>query len=241
MATISENLQTIKSSMGAIKQAISDRGGDVSGDITTWVNTIETMEGGGGDIRYFTDFTVEDFIEACENMGIITYDTTELFNAMKSNKVICVPYRGFDKGFIIASYRSGEDEEYPSLYLQKGDVEYYAWTGDKHEIVGEYPTYNSVQVVEMAGGEVVFECLDNHIYKITDPVDFLLCFGDLQKGVTINFMSGVSGTTIEGMSELCWANGEIPQIEPNTYYELSIILNAFGGYNAVLTPFKLVE
>ena len=48
MATISENLQTIQSSMSAIKQAISDRGGDVSGDITTWANTIETMEGGGG-------------------------------------------------------------------------------------------------------------------------------------------------------------------------------------------------
>jgi hypothetical protein len=47
MATISENLQTIQSSMSAIKQAISDRGGDVSGDITTWANTIETMEGGG--------------------------------------------------------------------------------------------------------------------------------------------------------------------------------------------------
>jgi hypothetical protein len=47
MATISENLQTIQSSMSAIKQAISNRGGDVSGDITTWANTIETMEGGG--------------------------------------------------------------------------------------------------------------------------------------------------------------------------------------------------
>ena len=46
MATISENLQTIKSSMSAIKQAISDKGGDVSGDISTWANTIETMEGG---------------------------------------------------------------------------------------------------------------------------------------------------------------------------------------------------
>ena len=46
MATISENLQTIKSSMSAIKQAISDKGGDVSGDISTWANTISNIEGG---------------------------------------------------------------------------------------------------------------------------------------------------------------------------------------------------
>lgn len=47
MATIAENLQTLKTSVGAIKQAISDRGGDVSGDISTWAVSIETMEGGG--------------------------------------------------------------------------------------------------------------------------------------------------------------------------------------------------
>ena len=46
MATISENLQTIKSSMSAIKQAISDKGGDVTGDISTWANTISNIEGG---------------------------------------------------------------------------------------------------------------------------------------------------------------------------------------------------
>lgn len=196
---------------------------------------------GGEDIRYFTEFTVEDFIEACETVDIITNDTVELFNAMKSNKVICVPYRGYDKGFIVASYKSGEDEEFPSMYLQKGDVEYYAWTGDSHELVGEYPIYNGVQVVEMAGGEVILECLDNHIYKITDPVDYLLPFcGQIQKGVTIHFMSGEFGTTLE-MYGVFWANGEIPQIEPNTCYELSLMQNADDSGNAVLTPFKFVE
>lgn len=205
-----------------------------SGDIT--------ISGGSSeDIRYFTKFTVEDFIEACEIANIITYDTTELFNAMKSNKVICVPYRGFDKGFIVASYRSGEHVEYPYMYLQKGDVEYYAWTGDNYELTGNTPTYNSVQVVEMAGGEVVFEVLDNHIYKITDPVDYLMpLIYDTQKGVTIHFISGDDGTTIE-MYNVFWANGEIPQIEPNTYYELSLMLNATYECNAVLIPFKPVE
>ena len=40
MATIQENLQTIADSTSAIKQAIIDKGGDVTGDITTWADAI---------------------------------------------------------------------------------------------------------------------------------------------------------------------------------------------------------
>ena len=47
MATISENLQIIADSTAAIKQAIIDKGGDVTGDITTWANAIEGISGGG--------------------------------------------------------------------------------------------------------------------------------------------------------------------------------------------------
>jgi hypothetical protein len=47
MATISENLQILKDSTDAIKQAIIDKGGDVSGDITTWANVISGLSGGG--------------------------------------------------------------------------------------------------------------------------------------------------------------------------------------------------
>lgn len=47
MATISENLQTIKNSTDAIKQAIIDKGGTIEGDITTWANAISGIETGG--------------------------------------------------------------------------------------------------------------------------------------------------------------------------------------------------
>ena len=49
MATISENLQTIADSTSAIKQAIIDKGGDITGDITTWASAIEGISGGGGN------------------------------------------------------------------------------------------------------------------------------------------------------------------------------------------------
>lgn len=48
MATISENLQTIKDSTESIKQAIIDKGGTIEGDITTWASAISSISGGGG-------------------------------------------------------------------------------------------------------------------------------------------------------------------------------------------------
>ena len=47
MATISENLQILKDSTDAIKQAIIDKGGEITGDITTWAEAINGISGGG--------------------------------------------------------------------------------------------------------------------------------------------------------------------------------------------------
>ena len=48
MATIAENLQIIKDSTDAIKQAIIDKGGSVDGDISTWASAIDGIQAGGG-------------------------------------------------------------------------------------------------------------------------------------------------------------------------------------------------
>ena len=50
MATISENLKTIKDSTMAIKQAIIDKGGEV-GDLTTYADAIINLPSGGGDVN----------------------------------------------------------------------------------------------------------------------------------------------------------------------------------------------
>ena len=47
MATISEKLQTIKTSTDGIKQAIIDKGGEITGNITTWADAINAIENGG--------------------------------------------------------------------------------------------------------------------------------------------------------------------------------------------------
>lgn len=50
MATIAENLKTIKDSTMAIKQAIIDKGGEV-GDLTTYASAILNLPSGGGDVN----------------------------------------------------------------------------------------------------------------------------------------------------------------------------------------------
>jgi hypothetical protein len=64
MATIAENLQMIKDSTEAIKQAIIDKGGTIEGDITTWANSISGISGGGNELKKFTlshtEFVFED-------------------------------------------------------------------------------------------------------------------------------------------------------------------------------------
>ena len=58
MATIAENLQILKDSTDAIKQAIIDKGGKITGDITTWANTISGISEGSELLT----FTLGDFV-----------------------------------------------------------------------------------------------------------------------------------------------------------------------------------
>ena len=57
MATISENLQIIKDSTDAIKQAIIDKGGTINGDITTWASAIGGLSSGGNSSEEEITFT----------------------------------------------------------------------------------------------------------------------------------------------------------------------------------------
>lgn len=51
MATISENLKTIKDSTTAIKQAILEKGGTIEGNLTTYASAIANLPSGGGDVN----------------------------------------------------------------------------------------------------------------------------------------------------------------------------------------------
>ena len=75
MATISENLQIIADSTAAIKQAIIDKGGEITGDITTWADVISGISGGGSSSEEYV-FT-----------GTISYNVSKVTITGSLNKV----------------------------------------------------------------------------------------------------------------------------------------------------------
>lgn len=86
MATISENLQTIKDSTDAIKQAIIDKGGTISGDITTWADAILALGGGSSKIEFtISSATYEadegmtwgEWVDSEYNPGMFGYGSSE--------------------------------------------------------------------------------------------------------------------------------------------------------------------
>lgn len=97
MVTISENLQILKDSTDAIKQAIIDKGGEISGDITTWADAISGISGGGSELKKFTvsyneflfenDMTWGDFVNSIYNVKhyisyLYTSDKITIFENM---------------------------------------------------------------------------------------------------------------------------------------------------------------
>ena len=85
MSTISENLQIIADSTAAIKQAIIDKGGEISGDITTWADAINGISGGGS--------TSEEYVFT----GTISYNMTEVTITGSLNKV-----PDTERGYLVA-------------------------------------------------------------------------------------------------------------------------------------------
>lgn len=71
MATIAENLQTIKVAVEDIKQAIIAKGGTVSGDLTTYANAIESLALGGGNS--VPDYIVRSDVPNTSNAAVYQF------------------------------------------------------------------------------------------------------------------------------------------------------------------------
>lgn len=109
MATIAENLQTIKDSTDAIKQAIVDKGGTIEGDITTWASAISAIETGGGGSSSDEEYTFT---------GTITYNMMEVTITGRLNKNpdtgrnYLLALGWFSGGLCYASYYIGSTNSY---------------------------------------------------------------------------------------------------------------------------------
>ena len=112
MATIAENLQIIKDSTDAIKQAIIDKGGDVSGDISTWAEAITGISGEGGS----------EEVTLIGSVTVSNATTFKIYGILKGSYKyynFCAMYRS-QGGEIISSSFLADDNTIISLTL---DVE----------------------------------------------------------------------------------------------------------------------
>ena len=197
---------------------------------------------GGEDIRYFTEFTVNDFINACENERLIT--SSGLFDAIMNNKIICIPYVfGLSGGIIAASFYDYSDTtglhsfictlEYNQITYQ---AEYESEQIDGDCIYGFLPVSKAHRVIFC---DDLHEISDNITYIVRNKVNELHVGFIGHTGSTIRFQAG-DNLVIEFLETPLWPNGVMPEIEPNTYYELSLARDYDENLLAVLTPFKPV-
>lgn len=218
---------------------------DCSGDIAVQ---------GGGDNRYFTEFTVEDFINASQRAEDISVNNEAIVNACRENKIICIPYADVQNGYLIASYKMYEDF-LSEIILSQGLKTYLAYPNDNGGLSTERPMYDFKEPIYVVGGEEVASEYGGDttfvIMRQLSTISISVLLLSKTSTWTIRFLSyyyensdgKVTTTSFEFMGnlgEILWANGEMPEIEPNTWYELSLTKTEDDNVLAVLTPFKSV-
>lgn len=205
--------------------------------------------GGTGDNRFFSPISVEEFYDGLSG-GDIIGDATEFINAAREGKIICVPYE--EGGFVVTTYKftDGQGEDLSFLILIAFDsyklkVSAY-YTGSGYGLRIENPWYEPAGnlIVPYPNGLLVM--LAEGSYSIIDePVSHinLASLMPLYVGATVRFTTE-ENCTFEFLTdgadiEICWANGVLPTLEPNTTYELSMTMTYdCAKILAVLTPFK---
>ena len=212
--------------------------------------------GGGEDIRYFTEFTVEEFIDGCKNENIISSTVEDLTTAVRNNKIICIPYDDCYKGFLVASYKKHIDTSNNfEMYIEVTGKTYTAFCtendseGDPVGLFGSYIEGQPVTNIEYVysdeyNGYINLLIKNNTIYIISGTLNELTIYSydELTIGSTIRFTTSEDCTLNFGTDGFCnWPNGIVPDIQPFTSYELSLASSGeFFTLNIILTPFSNV-
>lgn len=194
---------------------------------------------GGEDIRYFTEFTMENF------HNINNYDNSELISAAQNNKIICIPnsISSGVTGYYIPSYHCVHDNGV-LLYIKilRDGVEYNLEKDPHTPSFNIYYTSYKTKVEYIYDTGSFVNIVDNILYLAQEELSSLSIYEalPLELGSTIRFTPS-EDFVLRMPENTLWVNGVIPEIEPYTQYELSLTMNQNGSFLAVLTPFKPVE
>ena len=69
----------------------------------------------------------------------------------------------------------------------------------------------------------------------------IITCSDWSRDFIFHFKTGETLPEIQIYDGVIWPNGLMPQLEPNTEYELSVTWGSSSNMHAILTPFKSVE
>ena len=201
------------------------------------INNVSGSGSSSEDIRYFTEFTVDEFKEACENESEIS--SNGLYNAIINNKLICVP--NGDAGYVIASVWSNDSLGFSEseIEIESYSITYRLTHSYDDTFWGVLPISSRLLVEQLASPIESGYYKDNKIYVIKNTVNALVVYSEdvSYYGITICFTTG-DDPVLEFGSDVLWPNGVIPEIEANTTYELSLRRSDNSNVSAVLVPFK---
>ena len=125
MATISENLQILKNSTDAIKQAIINKGGTINGDITTWASAISNIQSNNTE----EEITFTGTLESIWGMQSVAGNLNKLPDDCLGTYCVYIIVHHTTSGF---NYPYPKEYNAPNLYISE-DFSYNS--GELEDIV----------------------------------------------------------------------------------------------------------
>ena len=227
----------------------------VNGESILGSGNIE-IGGNSTDNIYFTDFTVEDILSKLDQYGdFSTSSGLDIIDAYDFGKIICVPINNnSNEPYVIADTRWEviEENEIFVLLFTFNNKKYYMGIDPIRGILEYNPkmSFNEMSIgrANYIGSTWYINCKDNTYYNLGMIGDYdnieIALWREIPIGVTISFETDYNTCSISFSSDMSvrWANGELPEIEESTVYELSLRSPSNStGVLAVLVPFKQVD
>lgn len=226
MATISENLQTIKTSTDAIKQAIISKGGEISGNITTWADAISAIKSGGSSGGPGSVFKITNKLNG------------QLFGGPSYNGRGIIQHYQFDGGTSILSALTIVPVNALELntFFPTSDGLYYTSVNSLRTALNLYDKCGDLSI-SFTGNEIHFSANGSPSSPSSIPLEVaVICF-DTDKNYDIDFFKVQSGgLCLLKDTKITLSDNSIKLIQDITYNDDLLVWNFDEGKYDVAKP-----
>lgn len=225
MTTIAENLQTIKDSTDAIKQAIIDKGGAIEGDITTWASAISELSGGTEEVQPTANLILNKLNGATIGDPTTVYDLetvlhTYTFDNSSTNVVnAALITNNFWKLFLTAEWPSSSNRFGPPNQIEMAFSGYLDY---------DYDDSNKVTLLKL---DLAVSHLGSDLTQSVETIDFIIiAFGE---DGTFDFDKGVLNIAVCSCyvkdTNISLSNGSTKKVQDINYNDELLVWNFDEG------------